>query len=616
MAGRVKDTLSFKAGYSVEELERATGRDSKKSIVLLLRWVLVIACAGLILSSRVYENQRASSQIIVLLLFLSNLLIALLPPRMFHTKFFDHALLALDVCLISGSIWVAGEVGSDLYLLYFLSLMVAGLAETMKAVISSALLVSLVYILVNIGIGGTDQLLEPTVIIRIPFFFVVALFYGYFAQLVRRERKKQAEFRTKLSITEELREYSNRFAATIEREQVLSELVEVLADFTGTEYSAVLSRRENRLVVEAGEWREKREEERAFILLDTLRTQLKKYSSEEERYPAITGGTADVASALSTQSQLQICLSDDQFTFLPLDGELDSTIYICLLGEFDTELLGYVSLILCSAALAYVKASHYEELVRNVSTGSSGDADAGDNPFMLEHVTRELKGPLYSVLGLAELLTKGNYGELSEEQLGVAQRIVKGTKGMRNLINSFLERIDLERGSYPIESTKADIAEVVNEIAEDCRPLAVDKNISILARSDTEVRTLHTDWTLVRQVLYSLLSNAIGWTHSGTLKVCANQTESGKIVFEVQAQNTVIDGDAVTSWLESMSGSLSSDIDPDQALGINTLRAQAIGGQLIASADDGGSVRLQLILPSEAPLSADARTNVLAHVDQ
>ena len=92
--------------------------EAKRSAVVLLRWVLVIATASLILFGHP-QNDPLPGRIAVLLLIFSNLLLASLPARYFASGRFDSALVVLDVIVVSASLWVSGSTGSDFYLLYF-----------------------------------------------------------------------------------------------------------------------------------------------------------------------------------------------------------------------------------------------------------------------------------------------------------------------------------------------------------------------------------------------------------------------------------------------------------------------------------------------------------------
>lgn len=130
--------------------------EAKRSAVVLLRWVLVIATASLILFGHP-QNDPLPGRIAVLLLIFSNLLLASLPARYFASGRFDSALVVLDVIVVSASLWVSGRTGSDFYLLYFVIIMIAALGETLRSIIVSALLVSTVYIGLKTSASGYEK---------------------------------------------------------------------------------------------------------------------------------------------------------------------------------------------------------------------------------------------------------------------------------------------------------------------------------------------------------------------------------------------------------------------------------------------------------------------------
>jgi signal transduction histidine kinase len=88
-------------------------------------------------------------------------------------------------------VW-APHVSGDLFLLYFLVIFVASMGESLGMIVGSAALVSLVYGYTLFYQPGGDFRLT-TALLRVPFLFVVALFYGYFVIEIRGRRNQAAE---------------------------------------------------------------------------------------------------------------------------------------------------------------------------------------------------------------------------------------------------------------------------------------------------------------------------------------------------------------------------------------------------------------------------------------
>jgi signal transduction histidine kinase len=162
--------------------------ESKKSVIVSLRWVLVIASSCLILFNDKQGQPGDIAQIIVLLLILSNFLIILLPVWVFRKTYFDFLLVCSDIALISISVWMTDQIHSDFFFLYFLVIMIAALSETTKSLLLSGSIVAIVYLIMVWKLEGAMSLLRTDILIRVPFLLMVTIFYGHLAQRVRQEK--------------------------------------------------------------------------------------------------------------------------------------------------------------------------------------------------------------------------------------------------------------------------------------------------------------------------------------------------------------------------------------------------------------------------------------------
>lgn len=597
---RTTSIIRFKSDNSLEELERATGRASKKAIVVVLRWVLVIACAGLILSSDVYHSNRVFAQLIVLSLFLTNLVLAALPQKLFDTKYFDQSLLFFDVMLITSCIWFSGELGSDLYLLYFLSLMVAALGETLKAISFSAVLVALVYLVINMGMGGFEAVLRPEFLIRVPFFFVVAMFYGYFAQLVRRERSKRVEYKVKLDVNETVREVSSQLGSSVDCLEILTILANSLCEFCDSPYCAVVSLGSEEILVESGEWDRYSTSKKTLTLVNSLRVQLRNYTEEE--VPLVTSSTG---MKQVSEGQTQLCFTNDNFTFLPLEGTTRSDLYICMIGRFRSEVLGYASLVICSAWISVERALQYVSLQQEVERGQMLAEKLKEalnfRAAFIERVSGELKTPLYSIIGLAELLLNEGYGSLNEDQRGVVSRVIDGAKGMRGVVNTFLEHAKFDSGQFQLNVSNGEIGDMLKHLEEVSQPWFKGTRVSLAVQCDSLVPTVSTDWNLVQQILLNFISNALRYTPEGTIVLSASFDElTERVEFSVTDSGVGMSKDRMAQIFfpfRPVEQNASNENRSGLGLAINKLQAAALGGQIDAKSCEGKGSTFTLFLP-------------------
>jgi len=167
----------------------------KKLMLIRLRWLVVIVCSYLLLYSRGEFVVPATAYSFILLYILSNIALYLIDERLFDSSYFYGPLVLCDTFCITASLMISGQIGSDFYLVYLLLIILCAVLQDFRGLIVVVVLITLGYgYLFFTGAENND----PSAYLRLPFLFVVSLFYGYFAQIGRAEKfmKQEAERRT------------------------------------------------------------------------------------------------------------------------------------------------------------------------------------------------------------------------------------------------------------------------------------------------------------------------------------------------------------------------------------------------------------------------------------
>lgn len=162
----------------------------KKQTVVLLRWVLIIAFSYLPLVDHpgvVFEPRLA---LLIVAALASNLCIARIPERWAERRLFDFAVVLFDAGWVTLGLAWAPNVSSDLFMLYFLVIFVAAMGESLRVIVASAVVVSVVYGAMLSFHSGGGGAWSAAAVLRVPFIFVVALFYGYFVSEIRGRRNE------------------------------------------------------------------------------------------------------------------------------------------------------------------------------------------------------------------------------------------------------------------------------------------------------------------------------------------------------------------------------------------------------------------------------------------
>lgn len=165
---------------------------SRKYTVIGLRWPVVVICAYLLVDAGGQWFSATTLYLIALLYVLSNAVLHRLDEKLFDSSYFYVPLVLFDLFFLTTSMIISGRVGTDFYLTYFLIIILCSMWQDLIWSIAIAILVSIVY---GYVLFQTTDIYDPSLYIRFPFLFVVSLFTGYFAQMVRGEKvlKEQAE---------------------------------------------------------------------------------------------------------------------------------------------------------------------------------------------------------------------------------------------------------------------------------------------------------------------------------------------------------------------------------------------------------------------------------------
>src|SRR3989338_3431938 len=82
----------------------------------------------------------------------------------------------------------------------------------------------LVVIIYSYFLWTTHQIVDPSIYLRIPFLFVISLFYGYFAQVVRAEKALKEKAEQEAQDMAMIQTLSQSFPSSLDYKQVLETL--------------------------------------------------------------------------------------------------------------------------------------------------------------------------------------------------------------------------------------------------------------------------------------------------------------------------------------------------------------------------------------------------------
>jgi len=128
---------------------------------------------------------------------------------------------------------------------------------------------------------------------------------------------------------------------------------------------------------------------------------------------------------------------------------------------------------------------------------------------LLAIVSHDLRSPLNAISGAAHILEENATQIQAEEISQYAQMVDRNAQRMRAIISNLLDIHRLENGKIRAHPHWFSVQELLEQIWSDALPLAKEKNLDLVLKTDPDLPTICTDPLLLREILDNLVSNAL-----------------------------------------------------------------------------------------------------------
>jgi two-component system sensor histidine kinase/response regulator len=149
-----------------------------------------------------------------------------------------------------------------------------------------------------------------------------------------------------------------------------------------------------------------------------------------------------------------------------------------------------------------------------VSQLSKANADKDRFLGMCAH---DLRNPLSSIRGLAELLDEDAVGPMTGEQKEIIQTIHGASQSMLQLVNELLDVATIEGGHLKLDKLPTSMAEIVERSVHLSNMEAGKKNTKIEMVKTNGDPIVDVDRNKMRQVVDNIISNAVKYSPKGSI---------------------------------------------------------------------------------------------------
>lgn len=573
---------------------------ARKNTVIQLRWPLVILCSYLLLYSPSSALAPGQTHAFLIFYLFSNATLYFVSEERFDSPYFYGPLLLFDTLFLTLSLALSGGATSDFYVACFLTLVLSCVCNDVRGLIVLTMLSPVLYGYIVFNSVATH---DPSVYLRLPFPFVIAIFYGYFAQVERmkstlKEREERIEqqrvaneqIRRQRERLEVLHEINLAVTSTLDLSKMLDTFLTKtlillpyaaasvrLRDRTTGELKTVICKN-----IDAREY-----EEPADTLALSERV-------VEDRAPlmiryALTDARIENPEFFSRQGLVS-------YLGVPLiaKGEILGVIafYTRQEHEFSAEEIGFLLTLAGQAAIAIYNSQLFEQTKNQANELRSANRIKDE---FLGVVSHELKTPLNVILGYTNMLVDGMLGETTPIQQKALQTVVRQSKELQNMINCVLQVSAIEAELLKPDMHEVNFWEFLYEI-KSYYDYPLNKDIKLVWDFSSDLPTSTTDRSKLKHIVHNLINNAIKFTEKGVVTISARYVPAKKVMeFKVADTGVGIPKDRFSVIFERFRQLDSSETRAHGGVGLGLYIVKKYGDLLgatihVESKPDHGSV--------------------------
>jgi signal transduction histidine kinase len=174
----------------------------------------------------------------------------------------------------------------------------------------------------------------------------------------------------------------------------------------------------------------------------------------------------------------------------------------------------------------------------------------------VKHVSYELRSPLTNIIGFAQFLGDSTTGPapLTARQAEYLGYITASSNALLAIIDNILDLASIGAGAMTLNLEPVDIRATMDAAVEGVQDRLVKNSIKLELRTPGDIGRFVADERRIRQILFNLLSNAVGFSLPGGTVVLAAERTPDRVTFTVSDHGPGISSeikDKVFDWFET-----------------------------------------------------------------
>jgi signal transduction histidine kinase len=219
----------------------------------------------------------------------------------------------------------------------------------------------------------------------------------------------------------------------------------------------------------------------------------------------------------------------------------------------------------------------------------------------ISHVSYELRTPLTNIIGFSELLESPRTGPLNLKQHEYLTDVSASSKTLLAIIDDILDLANMDAGALELKLSPVKVAPIIDAAVLGVRDRAARAKITLEVSVADDAVDFIADEARVRQVLYNLLSNAIGFSMPGGRVQLACKRDGDRIAFTVVDEGVGIPKDQQRSVLERFVSRSQGSKHRGAGLGLSIVKSlvELHGGDILLHSEPGQGTSVTVRFPQD-----------------
>lgn len=244
--------------------------------------------------------------------------------------------------------------------------------------------------------------------------------------------------------------------------------------------------------------------------------------------------------------------------------------------------------------------------------------EAADNlkGQFISHVSYELRTPLTNIIGFSEMLAGPYSGTLNVKQREYVGDIRQSSQTLLSIIDDILDLATIDAGGLELKTKPTKIRPIIESALMGVKERAGRARLTLEIATSDDVDEIIADENRLRQILYNLLSNAVGFSKPDDLVRLSCWLEDNTVLFSIEDQGVGIPKDQLERVFDRFESQSQGSNHRGAGLGLSIVSSlvELHGGSMTLTSEAGKGTTVTVSLPQLGKRRAIGRdkTNSIA----